>query len=182
LEAWSTMSAPDERTALTQAYAILQTLATGIADDSDAMSALRGATRQITTAMARATSGEAALNALRADTASALSAVSRSLATRTLTQQTIDDAEHAIFVLLQGFDRQQEQPEKIYVDPTLPAPAHHDGESHECHTLEEAVLAWLHLPEKERAQASIKVNGVNGPLYTAADIDRLHIRAEHQRE
>jgi hypothetical protein len=165
------MSAQDERKAITQAYAILQTLATGLAQGSDAMSTLRGATRQITTAMARATSGEAALNAARADTASALSAVSGSLETRTLTPETIGNAERAIIAL-----------EKIYVDPTLPATLQHDGEAHECHTLEEAVLAWLHLPEKERAQATIRVNGANGPLYTAADIDRLHIRAEHQRD
>jgi hypothetical protein len=176
------MSAQDERKAVTQAYAVLQTLATGLAQGSDAMSTLRGATRQITTAMARATSGEAALNAARADTASALSAVSGSLETRTLTPETIGNAERAIIALLQGFDRQQQAPEKIYVDPTLPATLQHDGESHECHTLEEAVLAWLHLPEDERAQATIRVNGANGPLYTAADIDRLHIRAEHQRD
>jgi len=176
------MSAHDERKAVTQAYAILQTLASGVTQGSDAMSALRAATRQITTAMARATSGEAALNAARADTATALSAVSGSLETRTLTPETIGNAERAIIGLLQGFDRQQQEPEKIYVDPTQPAALQHDGESHDCHTLEEAVLAWLHLPEKERALATIKVSGVDGPLYTAADIDRLHIGAEHQHE
>jgi hypothetical protein len=176
------MSAQDERKAVTQAYAILQTLATGLAHGSDAMSTLRGATRQITTAMARATSGEAALNAARADTASAISAVSGSLETRTLTPETIGNAERAIIALLQAFDRQQQAPEKIYVDPTLPATLQHDGESHECHTLEEAVLAWLHLPEDERKEATIQVNVPNGPLYTATEIDRLHIGAEHQHQ
>ena len=71
------MSAQDERKAITQAYAILQTLATGLAQGSDAMSTLRGATRQITTAMARATSGEAAtqIRAISAEIERSLGAV-----------------------------------------------------------------------------------------------------------
>jgi hypothetical protein len=176
------MNAQDERQAVNQAHAILHALATGTAPDGEIISALREATRQLTTAMARATSGEAVLNAMRADAATALSAVSASSETGTLTEETIGSGERAVVALLQGFDRQQDVPERIYVDPALPATLLHDGESHECNTLEEAVLAWLHLPEDERAHTSIKVNVANGPLYTAADIDRLHIRAEHQRE
>jgi hypothetical protein len=176
------MSAQDERKAVTQAYAILLTLAGGAASNSDMTVTLRDTTRQITTAMARTTSGEAALNDVRDDTATALSAVTALLETQTLTQEAIGGAERAVVALLHAFDRENEQPERIYVDPTLPATLRHDGETHEYHTLEEAVLAWLHLPRDERAHASIKVNVANGPIYTAADIDRLHIGAEHQHE
>ena len=101
---------------------------------------------------------------------------------RTLTPETIGSAERAISRCCKAIDRQQETPERIYVDPTLPATLQHDGEAHECHTLEEAVLAWLHLPERRARTATIQVNVPNGPLYTAAEIDRLHIRAEHQRD
>jgi hypothetical protein len=174
------MSAQDERKAVTQAYAILLSLGGGATPRSGMAVTLRDAARQITTAMARTTSGEAALNDVRDDAATALSAVTELLETQTLTQEAIGGAERAVVALLHAFDREDKQPERIYVDPTLPAILQHDSESHEYHTLEEAVLAWLRLPQDERAHASIKVNVANGPIYTAADIDRLHIGAEHQ--
>ncbi len=176
------MGAEDERKSVRQAHAILRTLAAGSKADGDTIAVLREATRQITTAMARAVSGEAALNGIRADAATALSAVTGSLNARPLTAETIGGAERALATLLRGFDRQQQEPARIYVDPTLPATLRHDGEAHACHTLEEAVLAWLHLSEDERQQASIKIDVADGPVYTAAEIDRLHIGAEHQHE
>jgi hypothetical protein len=169
----------DERTAVTQAHAILRSLAAGAVPNNDAAVALRDATRQLTTAMARATVGETALNDIRADAATALSAVSETLGTRTLAHETIGSAERALLALRDAIDRQEKTPDRIYVDPTHPATLRHDGEDHVCQTLEEAVRAWLHLPEAERRDATIQVNVPNGPLYTAAEIDRLHIDAEH---
>ena len=62
--------------------------------------------------------------------------------------------------------------DKIYVDASQPATLRHSGRSVECHTLQEAVIAWRTLPYKDRHQATIQVLG--GPLYTADEIDRLY--------
>jgi hypothetical protein len=176
------MSAQDERRVVAKAHAILSTLAPGTKGNSDVAAALRDATRHITTAMARASSGDVALNTMRGDAANALSAVTGSLDGRTLTQETIDVAERAVAKLQDGIRQGSAEPEKIYVDPTLPATLQHDGEFLECHSLEEAVLAWLRLPEEERKEATIKMNVAGGAIYTAAEIERLHIGAEHLRE
>jgi hypothetical protein len=64
--------------------------------------------------------------------------------------------------------------DKIYADASQPATLHHAGSSISCATLQEAFLAWHRLPEKDREQATIKVNVPNGPVYTAREIDRLH--------
>lgn len=66
--------------------------------------------------------------------------------------------------------------DKIYVDASQAATLRHAGSAVDCPTLQEAVLAWHRLPEKDRAQATIKVNirGGGGPLYAAHEIDRLH--------
>ncbi len=84
-----------------------------------------------------------------------------------------------LLALREAIERQDKAPDRIYVDPTHPATLRHDGEDHACRTLEEAVLAWLHLSEDERRQATIQVDIPNGPLYTAAEIDRLHIEAKY---
>jgi hypothetical protein len=174
------MSAEDEQLAVAKAHAILNTLSPDAERNDTIAAALRDATRHITTAMARAFSSEAVLNDLRGDAANALSAVSGSLDARTLRQETIDIAKRAVTKLLDGFEQRMDEPGKIYVDHTLPATLRHADGAVDCHTLEEAVLAWMRLPEEERKQASIKVNAVGGPIYTAAEIDRLHIapRAE----
>jgi hypothetical protein len=167
---------PDERTALTEALAILRSLTAGAKPNADAAATLRETTRQLTTAMARATAGESALNDLREDAATALSAVRASMGTLAPTQDTVSGAERALLALREAIERQEKAPDRIYVDPTHPATLRHDGEDHACRTLEEAVLAWLHLSEVERKDATIQVNVPNGP---AAEIDRLHIEAKY---
>jgi hypothetical protein len=62
--------------------------------------------------------------------------------------------------------------DKIYVDASQPATLRHSGRSVERPTLQEAVIAWRTLPDKDRHQATIQVLG--GPLYTADEIDRLY--------
>jgi hypothetical protein len=169
------MSTQDERKAVVKAHAILNTLTPATEPDDDIAGAVRDGTRQLTTAMARALSSEAAFNGLRADAADALSAVGGSLDARTLTQETLDVAKRAVAKLHDALGRQGDEPEKIYVDPALPATLRRAEGSVDCHTLEEAVLAWMRLPDSERAQASIKVNVAGGAVYTAAEIDQLHI-------
>jgi hypothetical protein len=62
--------------------------------------------------------------------------------------------------------------DKIYVNASQPATLRHSGHSVECPTLQEAVIAWRTLPDKDRHQATIQVLG--GPLYSADEIDRLY--------
>ena len=62
--------------------------------------------------------------------------------------------------------------DKIYVDASQPATLRHSGHSVECPILQEAVIAWRTLPDKDRHQATIQVLG--GPLYSADEIDRLY--------
>ena len=67
------------------------------------------------------------------------------------------------------------QAEKIYVDASQPAMLRHGANVIDCPTLQEAVLAFDRLPEKDREQATITVSVPNGPTYTAKEIDRLYI-------
>jgi hypothetical protein len=61
--------------------------------------------------------------------------------------------------------------DKIYVDASQPATLQHSGHSVECPTLQEAVIAWRTLPDKDRHQATIQVLGGR---YSADEIDRLY--------
>jgi hypothetical protein len=63
---------------------------------------------------------------------------------------------------------------KIYADASQPATLRRGVGSVECLTLQEAVLAWMGLSEKEREEATIKVNVPGGPVYTASEIARLY--------
>jgi hypothetical protein len=47
----------------------------------------------------------------------------------------------------------------------------HCGRSVDCPTLQEAVMEWHRLPDKDRQQATIKVRGT---VYTAKEIERMH--------
>jgi hypothetical protein len=60
----------------------------------------------------------------------------------------------------------------IYVDASQPATLRYEGHSVACHTLEEAVSAWMRLPDDEREQATIRVN--DGTIYNAKEIGRLY--------
>jgi hypothetical protein len=62
--------------------------------------------------------------------------------------------------------------QKLYADASQPATLQHAGGSVDCHTLQEAVLAWMRLSEKDRAQATIRAD--DGTVYNAKEIDRLH--------
>jgi hypothetical protein len=64
--------------------------------------------------------------------------------------------------------------DKIYVDASQRATLRYAGGSVECPTLQEAVIAWRKLSDKDRHQATIQVNVVGGPLHTADEIDRLY--------
>ena len=63
--------------------------------------------------------------------------------------------------------------DKIYADASQPATLRHAGGSVHCHTLQEAVLDWMRLSVKDREQATIRTD--DGTVYTANEIDRLHI-------
>ena len=62
--------------------------------------------------------------------------------------------------------------EKIYEDASRPATLHNGTVSTDCPTLQEAVVAWHRLRPELAQKATIRVIG--GPLYTAAEIPRLH--------
>ena len=63
--------------------------------------------------------------------------------------------------------------DKIYVDPGQPATLNNGaGKLTDYGTLQEAVMAWHRLPPQQTRRATIKVLG--GPVYTAAEIVRLH--------
>ena len=62
--------------------------------------------------------------------------------------------------------------DKIFADARKPATMHNGGHSTNYYTLQEAVIAWNHLPDNERTQATIEVSG--GPIYTAKEIELLH--------
>jgi hypothetical protein len=61
--------------------------------------------------------------------------------------------------------------EKLYVDASTPrANLIDQGETMECPTLGEAVMAWHRLAEERKAAAII---WVSGKVYTADEIDRM---------
>ena len=63
--------------------------------------------------------------------------------------------------------------DKIYVDAEQPATLNNGaGKLTDYRTLREAVMAWHLLPPEQTKRATIKVIG--GPVYTAAEIVRLH--------
>jgi hypothetical protein len=63
--------------------------------------------------------------------------------------------------------------EKIFADAGQPATLRYGTKSVACHTLQEAVLEWVRLADKDREQATIRTGG--GNVYNANEIDRLHI-------
>ena len=63
--------------------------------------------------------------------------------------------------------------DKIYVDAEQPATLNNGaGKLTDYRSLHEAVKAWHRLPPEQTKRATIKVIG--GPVYTAAEIVRLH--------
>jgi len=62
--------------------------------------------------------------------------------------------------------------EKIYEEASRPATLHNGAVSTDYPTLQEAVVAWHRLRPEQAQKATIRVIG--GPLYTAAEIPRLH--------
>jgi hypothetical protein len=63
--------------------------------------------------------------------------------------------------------------DKIFADASLSATLQHAGKSVNCHTLQEAVLEWMRLQGDDRDEATIRAD--DGTLYTARQIDHLHI-------
>lgn len=63
--------------------------------------------------------------------------------------------------------------DKIFADASLSATLQHAGKSVNCHTLQEAVLEWKRLQGDDRDEATIRAD--DGTLYTARQIDHLHI-------
>jgi hypothetical protein len=62
---------------------------------------------------------------------------------------------------------------KIYVDASRPATLNDGaGKQTDCATLQEAVSAWHALPLEQKIRATVKM--IDGPVYTAHQIDRLH--------
>jgi hypothetical protein len=62
---------------------------------------------------------------------------------------------------------------RIYVDAEQPATLNNGaGKLIDYRTLQGAVMAWHRLPPEQTKRATIKVIG--GPVYTAAEIVRLH--------
>jgi hypothetical protein len=66
--------------------------------------------------------------------------------------------------------------DRIFVDASRPATLNNGGVLDDYPTLQEAIMAWHRLPSEQRKRASIRVMG--GPLYTAAEIERLHYGEE----
>ena len=65
--------------------------------------------------------------------------------------------------------------DKIYVDAGQPATLNNGtGKLTDYRTLQDAVMAWHRLPPEQTKRGTIKVIG--GPVYTAAEIVRLHYR------
>ena len=62
----------------------------------------------------------------------------------------------------------------IYVDAKLPATLRHARISTGFLTVREAVIAWRNLPDEQKQRATVKVDGKDGRLFKAADIERLH--------
>jgi len=62
--------------------------------------------------------------------------------------------------------------QKIHVDASRPATLQNGAVSTDCPTLQKAVAVWHRLRPERAQRATIRV--VGGPLYTAAEIRRLH--------
>jgi hypothetical protein len=62
--------------------------------------------------------------------------------------------------------------EKIHVDASRPATLYSGAVSTDCPSLQKAVAVWHRLRPEQAQRATIRVIG--GPLYTAAEIRRLH--------
>lgn len=60
-----------------------------------------------------------------------------------------------------------------YVDASQSATLRYAGRSVDCYTLLEAVQESMRLSETDREQATIRAD--DGTVYTASEIDRLHI-------
>jgi hypothetical protein len=74
-----------------------------------------------------------------------------------------------------GLGAPMSEDDKIYVDAGQPATLNNGaGKLTDYRTLQEAVMAWHRLPPEQTKRATIKVIG--GPVYTAAEIVRLHYR------
>jgi hypothetical protein len=63
---------------------------------------------------------------------------------------------------------------RIHIDDSLPAILRCAGRSIDCATVQEAVLAFQRLPEIDREEATVTVNG--SATYTANEIGRLYRR------
>jgi hypothetical protein len=68
---------------------------------------------------------------------------------------------------------------RIKVDDSLPATLHDRGEMTHCHTLQEAKIAWAHLPPDRQKNATIQVDVKGGAVYTASEIERLYRTQAH---
>jgi hypothetical protein len=101
------MSDDDEREAMAKARDVLGKLTPSTARTDEIASTLRHAARLATTAVARNFSSDAArgLNNTRDDASTALGVVAGSLDARTLTQDMIDKAKHAVAALLASLDQ-----------------------------------------------------------------------------
>lgn len=97
-------SMDDERKAVAKARDALSGLAPTTPHNEEIAFALRYASRLVTAGMAPGFSSDAALNDLRSDAATALSAVAGSLDARTLTRDVIYNARRAVAGLLAGFE------------------------------------------------------------------------------
>lgn len=60
---------------------------------------------------------------------------------------------------------------RIFADSSLPATLNNGERATHCYTLQEAVLEWMRLPERERTAATIRAD--DGTVYNAQQIDRL---------
>ena len=60
---------------------------------------------------------------------------------------------------------------KIFADSSLPATLNNCERATHFYTLQEAVLEWMRLPERERTVATIRTD--DGTVYNAEQIDRL---------
>jgi len=97
-------SMDDERKAVEKAQGVLRGLVPATTPRNDEIRFLREASKLVTAAMAQGFSSDAALNHLRSDAATSLSAVAASLGARTLTRDVLNNARRAVAALLAGFD------------------------------------------------------------------------------
>ncbi len=60
----------------------------------------------------------------------------------------------------------------IYADASQPAWLNNGNEKVLCLTLQEAVIAWRRLLDRERERATVSLR--DGTVYSASEIERLH--------